>query len=74
MQNIFQLEALWRLRFIQGVLFLGRVFYRQGMSLVKVLFGEWGMESPLKSRSIVGCRTFQIVELFLCGIPLMLFL
>ena len=44
------------------------------MSLIRVLFREWGMEGLLKYESILGCWILQIVGLFLHGITLMPFM
>ena len=41
-QNISLIVASWKCQFIHIVLLLGRVFYRQGMSLISVQCGEWG--------------------------------
>ena len=53
-QNISPIVASWKHRFIHDALLLGGVFYRQGMSSIKVRCGEWGTENLPKFGSING--------------------
>ena len=73
-QNVFLMAIFWRFGFIQEVLLLGELFYKQGMSLIKVLFVKWGMKDLLKYGSIIGYKILQTVRLFLHGITLMSFM
>ena len=73
-QNISPIVASWKHRFIHDALLLGGVFYRQGMSSIKVRCGEWGTENLSKFESINGCRSNQTVKLSLQELILMLFL
>ena len=81
-QNISLIVAFWKRRFIHIVLLLGGVFYKRGMSSIKVWCGEWGMENlskiwehkwlPKLSKSkVVSPRTDTDVifmkDLFLAG-------
>ena len=72
-QNVFLMAIFWRFGFIQEVLLLGELFYKQGMSLIKVLFVEL-MKDLLKYGSIIGYRILQTIGLFLRRITLMSFM